>query len=145
MAAAPMTSRKARHWTTTPSASPGIGSPKTRIPPEIAVTLAAALVIVMTGTASPFWRPRADAKNASTEASTQVTIHGEARPPTRPVAATPSVSALIATSETPKRIPAARPSSAPACSWWPLKRGAKTSRAPTASSDASKAIIAATE
>ena len=32
-----------------------------RIPPLIAVTLAAALVSVMTGTASPFWRPRAEA------------------------------------------------------------------------------------
>ena len=48
-------------WTTTPSASPGIGSPKTTIPPAMADTLAAALVRVMTGTAWPFWRPRAEA------------------------------------------------------------------------------------
>ena len=84
-AAAPITSRNAKHWTTMPSASPGIGSPKTRMPPEIAVTLAAALVSVMTGTASPFWRPRAEAKNARTEASTQVMGQGDTRPPTPPV------------------------------------------------------------
>ena len=60
-AAATITSTKAKLWTTIPSGSPGIGSPKTRMPPLMAVTLAAALVSVMTGTASPFWRPRADA------------------------------------------------------------------------------------
>ena len=38
-----------------------MGSPKTMIPPLIAETFAAALVSVMTGTASPFWSPRADA------------------------------------------------------------------------------------
>ena len=48
-------------WMTMPSASPGIGSPNTTNPPVMAETLAAALVSVMTGTASPCWRPRAEA------------------------------------------------------------------------------------
>ena len=57
-----------------------MGSPKTRMPPLIAVTLAAALVSVMTGTASPFCRPRAEAKKAITEARMQVTSQGDSRP-----------------------------------------------------------------
>src|SRR5918999_69285 len=60
-AAATITRTKAKLWSTIPTGSLGIGSPKTRMPPLIAVTLAAALVSVMTGTASPFWRPRAEA------------------------------------------------------------------------------------
>ena len=60
-AAATITSTKAKLWMTIPIGSLGIGSPKTRIPPLMADTLAAALVSVMTGTASPFWRPRAEA------------------------------------------------------------------------------------
>jgi hypothetical protein len=38
-----------------------IGSWKTRIPPMIAVRLAATEVIAMTSTASPIWRLRAEA------------------------------------------------------------------------------------
>ena len=53
-AAAAITSTKAKLCRTMPTGSLGIGSPKTRMPPLIAVTLAAALVSVMTGTASPF-------------------------------------------------------------------------------------------
>ena len=56
-----MTIRKARLCSTIPSASLGIGSPKTMIPPAIAETFAAALVSAMTGTASAFWSPLADA------------------------------------------------------------------------------------
>ena len=52
-----------------PSGSLASGSPKTMMPPAMAETLAAAAVRVMTGTASPFWRPRAEAKKAMTEAS----------------------------------------------------------------------------
>ncbi len=63
-AAATITRTKATLWMTMPSGSLGIGSPKTRMPPLIAETLAAALVSVMTGTASPFCRPRAEAKKA---------------------------------------------------------------------------------
>jgi hypothetical protein len=60
-AAATITSRKASDWSAMPSGCVGIGSPKTRMPPPIAEMLAAALVMVMTGTASPVWRPRAEA------------------------------------------------------------------------------------
>ena len=42
--AATITIAKARVWSAMPSASPGIGSPKTTSPPVIAETLAAALV-----------------------------------------------------------------------------------------------------
>ena len=63
-----------------PTGSLAIGSPNTRIPPLIAVTLAAALVRVMTGTASPFCNPRAHAKKAITEASTQVSGQGDTSP-----------------------------------------------------------------
>ena len=61
-AAATITSMKAQRLER--RSRPGrsaIGSPNTMMPPAIAETLAAALVMVMTGTASPFWRPRADA------------------------------------------------------------------------------------
>src|SRR3954466_3544267 len=78
--AAAITSTKAKLWITMPSGSLGIGSPKTRMPPAIAETLAPAAVRVITGTASPFWSPRAEAKNAITDASTQVTSQGESRP-----------------------------------------------------------------
>src|SRR5215211_3464868 len=60
-AAATITRTKAKLWSTIPSGSLGIGSPNTRMPPLMAETLAAALVRVITGTASPFCRPRADA------------------------------------------------------------------------------------
>src|ERR671915_1168893 len=60
-AAATITSTKAKLCRTIPTGSLGMGSPNTRMPPLIAVTFAAALVRVMTGTASPFWSPRAEA------------------------------------------------------------------------------------
>jgi hypothetical protein len=82
------------------------------MPPLIAVTLAAALVSVITGTASPFWRPRADAKKAITEAAMHVISQGDSSP-VRPSLPTDPVSALMATSETPKRMPAAVPSITP--------------------------------
>ena len=44
-----------------PTASLGIGSPKTTMPPRMQETLAAVEVAAMTGTASPSWRPRAEA------------------------------------------------------------------------------------
>ena len=109
-----MTSTKANDWSTMPSVSPGIGSPKTMMPPAIVETLAAALVIVITGTASPVCRPRAEAKKAMTEAAMQVNSQGDERPARPPEPTTP-VRALIATSETPKRRPDARPSRTP---WW---------------------------
>ena len=56
-----MTIRKARLWRTIPSVSLGMGSPKTMMPPAMAETFAAALVRAMTGTASAFCRPLADA------------------------------------------------------------------------------------
>src|SRR5215211_1428613 len=59
-AAAMITSTKAQPWTAMPTGSLGIGSPNTRIPPLMADTLAAALVSVITGTASPTCRPRAE-------------------------------------------------------------------------------------
>src|SRR5829696_4404392 len=83
-AAATMTSRKASDWSTIPNASFGIGSPNTMMPPAMQETLAPALVIVITGTASPVWSPRAEAKNAITEAAMQVKSQGEATTPTRP-------------------------------------------------------------
>ncbi len=68
-AAATITSTKASDCTTMPSTVPGIGSPKTTMPPMIADTLAATLVQAMTGTASPCWSPLAEAKKAMTEPS----------------------------------------------------------------------------
>jgi hypothetical protein len=59
-AAATITSRSARPWSTMPTGSLG-ASPKTTRPPVIEETLAETLVRVMTGTASPFCSPRADA------------------------------------------------------------------------------------
>src|SRR3954452_21860695 len=59
-----MTIRNAADCSTRPSGSDASGSPKTMMPPAIADTLAAAAVKVMTGTASPFCNPRADAKKA---------------------------------------------------------------------------------
>ena len=44
-----------------PSASQGIGSPKTTMPPAMQETLAAVEVAAMTGTASPSCSPRAEA------------------------------------------------------------------------------------
>ena len=52
---------KATAWTTMPSASPGSGSPKTMMPPAMHEMFAAVPVMAMTGTASPSWRPRAEA------------------------------------------------------------------------------------
>ncbi len=113
------------------------------MPPLIAVTLAAALVRVMTGTASPFCSPRAHAKKAITEASTQVASHGEISPAT-PMSPTAPVSALIATSETPKRMPAAMPSMTPWCSCEP-SLGDSTRNVPSASRADSNAIMPASE
>jgi len=56
-----ITSTKATAWTTTPSAVPGIGSPKTMIPPAMPAMFAAVPVIAMTSTASPSCRLRAEA------------------------------------------------------------------------------------
>ena len=55
------------------------------------------------------------------------------------------VRALMATSETPNRIPAAAPMSTPWCSCEGPNLGESTSRQPTASSPASKAIMPPTE
>ena len=57
----------------------------------------------------------------------------------------PPVMALMATSETPKRMPAAVPMSTPWCSWWAPKRGEKTSSMPMPSRPASKTIIPGVE
>ena len=59
------------------STPPASASPKTTIPPVITVMLAAVEVQAMTGTASPSWKPRAEAKKASTEASAATGSHGE--------------------------------------------------------------------
>src|SRR6478672_5001360 len=59
--AAPITRRNARVSATIPRGSLAIGSPKTMIPPTITETFAAALMMVITGTASPVWKARADA------------------------------------------------------------------------------------
>src|SRR4051812_4997823 len=110
--AATMTSRKANDWSAMPRASLGIGSPNTMMPPAMQETLAPALVIVITGTASPVCSPRAEAKKAITEAAMQVRSQGEARPAAPPLPISP-VRALMATSETPNSRPEARPSSTP--------------------------------
>ena len=75
-------------------------------------TLAAVPVTAMTGTASPSCRPLAEAKNAPTEAMMQVRAQG-LRKPVRPWAPTMPEVALMATSETPNRMPAAAPSMKP--------------------------------
>ena len=72
------------------------------MPPPIADTFAAALVTVMTGTASPCCSPRADAKKAITEAIRQVSNQGE-NSPAKPLLATVPVSALIASGA--RRVP----------------------------------------
>ena len=59
--AAATTRMKAKTWTLMPTALPGIGSPKTMMPPRMQETLAAVEVAAMTGTASPSCRPRAQA------------------------------------------------------------------------------------
>ena len=48
-------------WTTMPSAVPGIGSPKTMMPPAMPAMFAAVPVMAMTSTASPSCRLRAEA------------------------------------------------------------------------------------
>ena len=55
------TSTKAMAWTAIPSAVPGIGSPKTMMPPAMQEMLAAVPVMAMTSTASPSCRLLADA------------------------------------------------------------------------------------
>jgi hypothetical protein len=55
------TSTKAKAWTTMPSTVPGIGSPKTMIPPAMQAMFAAVPVIAMTSIASPSCRLLADA------------------------------------------------------------------------------------
>src|SRR5262249_9383667 len=59
--AATHTSTNARSCTIRPKAFPASGSPKTRMPPAMPVTVAAVAVTVITGTASPSCRPRAEA------------------------------------------------------------------------------------
>ena len=58
-AEATMTITKAEAWMAMPSASEGIGSPKTMMPPAMHEMFAAVPVIAMTGTASPSCRERA--------------------------------------------------------------------------------------
>ena len=72
-----------------------------------------------------------------------MTSQGESSP-SAPSEPTEPVRALIATSETPKRMPAAVPSMTPWCSCEP-SFGERTSTAPTASSADSKATMAASE
>ena len=55
------TSTKAMAWTTIPSAVPGIGSPKTMMPPAMQEMLAEVPVMAMTETASPSCRLLAEA------------------------------------------------------------------------------------
>ena len=54
-----MTMTKAVAWMAMPSASLGIGSPKTMIPPAMHEMFAAVPVMAMTGTASPSCSERA--------------------------------------------------------------------------------------
>ncbi len=60
-ALATMTSTKAEAWRATPSAVPGMGSPKTMMPPAMQEMFAAVPVIAMTATASPSCSERAEA------------------------------------------------------------------------------------
>ena len=62
------TSAKAASWTAS-RMPPASASPKTRMPPMMQVRFAAVEVQAMTGTASPSWKPRAEARKASAEAS----------------------------------------------------------------------------
>src|ERR671922_219575 len=91
---------------------PASASPKTRMPPRMHVTFAAVDVHAMTGTASPSWKPRAEARKASTDASTATGSHGDRTSESAPSPATP-VSALSATSETPNSVPGAAQGRAP--------------------------------
>ena len=102
------------------------------------VRFAAVEVLAITGTASPCWKPRADARKASTDAAAATGSHGEAITPSTPLPASP-VSALSATSETPKRTPADAPSSTPWCSAGAPRRGAAIRSVPSASIAASNA------
>ena len=103
------------------------------------VRFAAVEVVAMTGTASPSWKPRAEARKASAAATAATGSQGESASASRPSPAAP-VSAFSATSPTPNSTPAAAPRSAP---WWwagaPI-RGAVISSRPTASATASKTI-----
>ena len=74
----------------------------------------------------------------------QVRSHGESSTPSSPSVPPAVVSALIVTSETPKRIPAAVPSITPWCSWLSSFFDS-TRKVPSASSADSKTIIAARE
>jgi hypothetical protein len=74
------TSAKATSWTAS-MMPPASASPNTVSPQRITVTLAAVEVVAITGTASPCWKARALARNASTEASTATGSQGEAKPP----------------------------------------------------------------
>src|SRR3954451_3500390 len=60
-AEATTTSTKAMPWMAIPSAVPGIGSPKTMMPPAMPAMFAAVPVMAMTSTASPSCRLRAEA------------------------------------------------------------------------------------
>ena len=111
------------------------------MPPVITVMFAAVEVQAMTGTASPSWKPRAEARKASTEARTATGSHGELSRPSGPPTV---VRAFSATSPTPNRVPAAAPRIAP---WWWAgvpSFGAAISRMPSASIPAWKAIRAGT-
>ena len=68
--------------------------------------------VAITGIASPSCIPRASAKNAPMPPITASTVHGLTIAPA-PAIAIPSVSALIATLETPISRPEASPSTTP--------------------------------
>src|SRR3954452_8946339 len=119
------------------------GSLKTTTPARMAVTLLTAEVIAMTGTASPTWSERAEAKKAPTKASTISGIHGVRNDDGSDVESWP-VSALMPTWLTVKSRPAPAPSSGPA---WPRPRGCRwkvNANAPMTTSPASNAIAAPT-
>ena len=102
------------------------------------VRFAAVEVLAITGTASPSWKPRAEARKASTEARPATGSQGDAMTPSAPPSASP-VSAFTATSETPNSTPAAAPSSTPWCCAGAPMRGAAISSVPSASVAASNA------
>ena len=93
------------------------------------VRFAAVEVDAMTGTASPSWKPRAEARKASAAATVATGSQGESASASRPSPAAP-VSAFSATSPTPNSTPAAAPRIAP---WWwagaPMLRGGDQQRA----------------
>ena len=96
-----------------PSSAPEpIGSPKTITPPRIAAQLDATEAVAITGIASPSCIPRASAKKAPMPPTMASRVQGLtiAIAPPAPIA---SVSALIATLETPISRPEASPRTTP--------------------------------